>query len=417
MKNFNPVRGTYDYPPRQARFREAVRQAILNNYLSNGFHLIETPILEHLENLNSSEGGDNLRLMFKTIKRADKLDLTKPDLTEADIVSEGLRYDLTVPLARFYSNNREALPSPFKSIQIGYSFRAERPQKGRNRQFVQCDVDILGDETINAELEILDTVLSTYQQLGLKNLTLRINSKKILNTLVLAAGFEPADVDAVCKTLDKLDKISINGVIMELIENQFAIDSINRLVDIINEVQSGGLDVTKNFGVEQDTISDLHYLIDTLNTLHPSVKVMFDVSIVRGQGYYTGTVYEVFTEGFGGALGGGGRYDNMVEKFSGIKVPAVGFGMGFEPVCMMCEQNTSGIKGWKPNLALIYEPTDDIKEVFATKHNLQQEYNVSLYQRKKNMKNFYDKLSQTTDYATTLAEVKAGAAPKALIHN
>ena len=155
MKNFNPIRGTADYLPNEATLRESLRRIILDSYMSNGYNLIDTPILENLEFLNSSEGGDNLRLMFKTIRRGDKLDLSKPNLTEADIVEEGLRYDLTVPLVRMYSNNREKLPTPFKSIQIGSAFRAERPQRGRNRQFIQCDIDIFDDSSITAELHIL----------------------------------------------------------------------------------------------------------------------------------------------------------------------------------------------------------------------------------------------------------------------
>ena len=178
MKNFSPIRGTNDYMPKEAKIREIVRQKILSCYQNNGYNLITTPILENLELLNMSEGGENLKLMFKTVKRGDKLDLTKENLCEADIVEEGLRYDLTVPLARFYANNREKLPIPFKSIQIDYSFRAERPQRGRDRQFIQCDIDIFGDPTINAELELLKTLIETYSSLGFNDLILKINKKK-----------------------------------------------------------------------------------------------------------------------------------------------------------------------------------------------------------------------------------------------
>ncbi|MBQ3503009.1 MAG: ATP phosphoribosyltransferase regulatory subunit, partial [Clostridia bacterium] len=201
--NIQPVRGTYDYPPIQAENREIVRQKILKSYQDNGFTLIDTPVLENLSLLDSSEGGDNLRLMFKTIKRGAQLDLTKPNLTEKDITEEGLRYDLTVPLARFYAGNRENLPNPFKSIQIGYSFRAERPQKGRNRQFVQCDIDIFGDNSVNAEVDVITTVMDTYARLGLTDVTMKVNSRKILNSLVEFCGFTKEEINSVCITLDK----------------------------------------------------------------------------------------------------------------------------------------------------------------------------------------------------------------------
>ena len=209
MKNFSPIRGTNEYLPKEAKIREIVRQKILTSYQNNGYNLISTPILENLELLNMSEGGDNLKLMFKTIKRGDKLDLTKANLCEADIVEEGLRYDLTVPLARFYANNREKLPNPFKAIQIDYSFRAERPQRGRLRQFTQCDIDVFGDSSINAELDLLKTALDTYKSLGFDKLTLKINNRKILNQLVLFAGFKEENINTVCVTLDKIDKIGV----------------------------------------------------------------------------------------------------------------------------------------------------------------------------------------------------------------
>lgn len=315
MKNFSPIRGTNDYAPKEAKIREIVRQKILASYQNNGFNLITTPILENLELLNMSDGGDNLKLMFKTVKRGDKLNLTKENLTEVDIVEEGLRYDLTVPLARFYANNREKLPTPFKSIQIDYSFRAERPQRGRDRQFIQCDVDIFGDSSINAELELLKTVIETYSCLGFNDLTLKINNRQILNQLVVFAGFKQEEVNTVCVTLDKLDKIAVSGVVMELLDKGFNAENINMLVEEINDIVANGLNSVLKYGVEEKVVNDMSYLINNLNTItNNKVDIRFDISIVRGQGYYTGSVYEFYTEGFGGAIGGGGRYDKMVEK-------------------------------------------------------------------------------------------------------
>ena len=397
MKNFNPIRGTNDYLPRDAKIREIVKQKILSSYQSNGYNLISTPILESLDYLNSSEGGDNLRLMFKTVKRGDKLNLTKENLTEADVVEEGLRYDLTVPLARFYANNREKLPNPFKAIQIDYSFRAERPQRGRERQFIQCDIDVFGDNSINCELELLKTSIETYKLLGFNDLTLKINNRQILNSIVLNAGFSEDDINTVCVTLDKLDKISVTGVMMELIEKGFNAENINKLVDAINDVVKNGLGATIKYGADTTIVQDTDYLINTLNKLtNNKFNIVYDVSIVRGQGYYTGTIYEFYTTGFGGAIGAGGRYDKMIGKITGSNVPAVGASIGFEPVTMLIKERGLTFDA-KQNLALIYDKEDDILKVFEAKEKLMKDYNVSLFVRPKNIKNFYEKVTEVAD--------------------
>lgn len=408
MKNFNPVRGTYDYAPADAKVRETVRRIILNCYTENGYNLIDTPILENLEYLNSSDGGDNLRLMFKTIKRGDKLDLTKPNLTENDIVEEGLRYDLTVPLARFYANNRDKLPSPFKAIQIGQAFRAERPQKGRNRQFTQCDIDIFGDNTINAELDLLSTCIETLTRIGFNNLVVKINDRAILNSIILFAGFKKEDISTVSVTLDKIDKISLTGVTMELIEKGFDTANINKLIEILDDVILNGIEATKKYGVEETVIERVKYLIDNLNTLTLNkFEIKFDISIVRGQGYYTGTVYEIYTEGFAGAIVGGGRYDNMIEKITGISAPAVGCSIGFEPVTMLVKERELEY-GDKTNLVLLYDPDDDILTVYKVKSELKKKYNVSIFARPKNMKNFYDKVIEVASNVTSVKDYLQG---------
>jgi len=406
LKNFNPIRGTNEYLPSEAKIREIVRQAILTSYQNNGYNLISTPILEHLNLLNMSDGGDNLKMMFKTLKRGDKLDLTKPELKEEDIAEEGLRYDLTVPLARFYANNKEKLPTPFKAIQIDYSFRAERPQRGRLRQFTQCDIDVFADNSINAELELLKTAIDTYKLIGFNTLTLKINNRKILNTLLLTAGFEEKDLNTVCVTLDKLDKIAVSGVAMELIEKGFDTEKINTLVDIIADVVENGLDVVEKYGVDANLKTEMEYLINTLNTLtNNQFNIKFDISIVRGQGYYTGIVYEFYTDGFSGAIGGGGRYDKMIGKITGVDVPAVGISIGFEPITMLIKERGLTFNS-KENLALIYDEEEDIIEVFNIKQKLMQTYNVSLFKRPKNMKNFYEKIVEVAKLVTTVKDVK-----------
>ncbi len=404
MKNFNPIRGTSDYMPREASMREVVRQKILSSYQKNGYNLISTPILENLELLNMSDGGDNLKLMFKTVKRGDKLDLTKPNLTEADIVEEGLRYDLTVPLARFYANNREKLPTPFKAIQIDSAFRAERPQRGRMRQFVQCDIDVFGDKTIRAELDLLKTALDTFASIGFNDITIKINDRRILNAIVLSAGFKEDDFQTVCVTLDKLDKIGINGIMMELIEKGFDAENINRLVDVLNDCLENGLNATVKHGASSETVKNLAELIKNLNLMkNGEQKVEFDLTVIRGQGYYTGTVFEFFSDSLGSAIGGGGRYDNMINKIVGIEVPAVGASIGFERIALIMLEK--GVKfDARSNLALLFDEDDDVSKVYEIKNKLMESYNVSLFLRPKNMKSFYDKVVEVADSVTSVKD-------------
>ena len=414
MKNFSPIRGTNDYMPKEAKIREIVRQKILTCYQNNGYNLISTPILENLELLNMSEGGDNLKLMFKTVKRGDKLDLTKENLTVADIVEEGLRYDLTVPLARFYANNREKLPTPFKAIQIDYSFRAERPQRGRLRQFTQCDVDVFGDSSINAELDLLKTAIDAYQSLGFDDITLKINDRRILNAMVLNAGFNEEDFSSVCVALDKIDKIGISGVVMELIEKGFNAECINKLTDEVNDVVKNGLDVVVNYGADEKVVGDLKYLIKTLNEITGNkLNIVYDTSVIRGQGYYTGTVFEFYSSGLSSAIGGGGRYDNMVEKMVGINVPAVGVSIGFERISLILLEQNKNFNN-KENLSLIYEEDEDIIEVYQFKNELMKTYNVSLFKRPKNMKNFFEKIKEVANYVTSVKDIKEGKEIKVL---
>jgi len=391
MKNVNPVRGTYDYAPIEAESREIVKQKILQCYQDNGFSLIETPVLENLSLLDSSEGGDNLRLMFKTVKRGASLDLTKPNLTEKDITEEGLRYDLTVPLARFYAGNRENLPNPFKSIQIGYSFRAERPQRGRNRQFIQCDVDIFGDNSVNSEIEIITTGMNTLKELGIDNVVMKVNSRQVLTSLVLFCGFDAEQVNSVCITLDKFDKIGLDGVEQELLDKGYDKSCVDKLIEASADIKQKGLEVVSNYGVEQQIVDDLKYIIDTVNSVATNGKCVFDLSIVRGQGYYTGTIYEAYTQGFDGAIGAGGRYDKMIGKLIGIDVPAIGFSIGFERVLLILQEQGKLQKS-KLKIALIYDKTDDYSAVLARKQGLMKQYSVSTYMRAKNMKAMLDRL-------------------------
>lgn len=391
-KDLNPVRGTTDYLPAVANLRNNVKNFIVENYCKNGFNLIQTPILESLDLLLSSDGGDNLKLIYKTIKRGDSLDLTKENLTEADIVSEGLRYDLTVPLVRFYCNNKESLPNPFKAIQSDYVFRAERPQRGRSRQFIQCDVDIIGDGSVNAEIEVLTVGLDTLNKLGFKNLKIKINDRRALNQLILFCGFKDEDIMTVCVSLDKLDKIGTEGVEKELVEKGFNNEIISNLINAINTIKKDGISTLTNFGVDENVASDIESIVSTINEIcSDDIEALFEISIIRGQGYYTGTVYEVYTEGMRGAIAAGGRYDEMVGRWTGCPVPAVGFSIGFEPITILMQERGLTL-GENKKLVLFYDKNEKYTNVLKKKAVLQKDYEVSTFKIPKNTRAQLEKL-------------------------
>lgn len=397
--NTNPVRGTVDYLPSEMEVRSYAEKIILETYKQNGFLQIKTPILENLSLLTNGDSGDNQKLMFKTVKRGADLDLTKSNLTEADIVEEGLRYDLTVPLVRFFSNNREKLPFPFKAIQIDEAFRAERPQKGRVRQFTQCDIDILGESSPIAEIELLYAGITAYEKLGFKNLTVKINDRRILNSLILGAGFSEEEIVSVCISLDKFDKIGFDGVEEELLgkfENQASVKALIGTIKNLKSAKSNkeSFDLLENYNIDPAVLNSLKTIISGVERrVSDGFKLVYDVSVIRGQGYYTGTIYEVFDDDFNRAIGAGGRYDNMVEKFTGTKTPAVGFSIGFySTVMLMMEKN---LKSENKKLALIYNKDSGADEVMDSKIKLiDRGFEVSIFEFPKNFNNFAEKLKQ-----------------------
>lgn len=406
-KNNEPVRGTKDYLPKEMLIREQVKSVILNTYKNYGFMQIGTPVLEDIDNLLSSDGGDNLKLIFKVLKRGEKLNLSKPDLTEKDIVDIGLKYDQTVPLVRLFSNNANSLPVPFKSIQIDYSFRADRPQRGRTRQFTQCDIDILGDPSINAEIDIINTTAKTFANLGFKDFVAKINDRRILSDIISLCGFSSENEKEICISLDKLDKIGVEGVYQELItkfateENPASKELENcakKLMTVLNTLQQDDhkFETLIAIGVRAEVVNDLKTVLDAVNGLSSNgFKAEFDISIVRGQGYYTGMVYEFYMPGFSGACAGGGRYDNMIEKMTGKSIPAVGLGLGFEPTCMLImEQNQNLGKFTQPTVAVIYREGDNFVKVLQNVQNLIPKYNASAILAKKNLSHQLETLKQ-----------------------
>ena len=404
--NVNPVRGTKDYLPTEMEVRQNIINIVLENYKRNGFQHIKTPILENIELLTGGDSGDNQKLMFKTIKRGEKLNLNEPNLTENMLCEEGLRYDLTVPLVRFYSKNRNNLSSPFKSIQIDESFRAERPQRGRNRQFTQCDIDILGDSTIVAEIEILLTALNTYKAIGFDNITLKINDRRILNSIIIYSGFGEENITDICISLDKADKIGLENVMLELLDKNYEKSNVEKLISIMQEIKENGISSLEQYITDISIIENLKTLISILqNNCNANHKIEFDISIIRGQGYYTGMVFETYTNDYNytGALGGGGRYDNMVEKISGTPTPAVGYSIGLDPITMIMLENNKCFDDTK-TIALIYNKEDNLEDVFDIKLQLVNKYNVSIFKYPKNMSAFLDKLLQNNFYGYTFTK-------------
>lgn len=392
-----PVRGTVDYLPSEMEVRSYAERIILETYKQNGFLQIKTPILENLDLLTNGDSGDNQKLMFKTIKRGDKLDLSKPNLSENDIVEEGLRYDLTVPLVRFFADNKEKLPYPFKAIQIDESFRAERPQRGRVRQFTQCDIDILGDASPMAEIELLYAYMCSYKNLGFKKLTFKINDRRALNDIIVNAGFELEKVTDICISLDKFDKIGFEGVKAELVENGYNAEKVEKLINVFAMLKqeknnSQKFEMLAKFGVSEAVVQSLKLIIETAEKFKiEGFEVDYDAAVIRGQGYYTGTVFEVFDDDFGRAIGGGGRYDRMIEKFLGTSIPAVGCSIGLYSVAMLMVERGYMVPSNK--LALVYDKKDSYEDVMRAKVDLiNKGYEVAIFAFPKNFNNFADKL-------------------------
>ncbi|MBE5826044.1 MAG: histidine--tRNA ligase [Butyrivibrio sp.] len=336
------VTGMKDILPAEMRLRDYCIEIIKKTYAEFGFTSIETPCVESLANLNSKQGGENEKLIFKVMKRGEKLNLETAK-EENDLTDSGLRYDLTVPLVRFYANHTGELPSPFKALQMGNVWRADRPQKGRYRQFMQCDIDILGEPSNLAEIELILATTTTLGRLGFGDFKIRINDRRLLKAMAAYSGFPSEEYDNVFITLDKMDKIGIDGVAGELSKSGFAKESIEKYLDLFRaaEGKSGldGLNVIADMlgdALDEEVRSNLDEIISSVDkTKTAKFEMVFDPTLVRGMSYYTGTIFEVAMPQYGGSCGGGGRYDKMVGKFLGQDTPACGFSIGFERIIMI----------------------------------------------------------------------------------
>ncbi len=335
-----PMTGMKDIMPDEMKVRNYVKRVIEETYLSYGFSQIETPVVENIQNLTSKQGGENEKLIFKILKRGEKLNLETAE-AEADLVDSGLRYDLTVPLVRYYSKNANELPTPFKALQMGNVFRADRPQRGRYRQFMQCDIDILGDATNLAEIELILATSSTLTKLGFKNFEIRINDRRILKAMAEYSGFNAEDFDQVFITLDKMDKIGLDGVKEVLVKDGFGEDAVEKYTSLFSEIENESDPIAYLSDKLGDSFADdvkqwMDEIIDSVkNAKTDNYDIVFDPTLVRGMSYYTGTIFEIAIPEFGGSCGGGGRYDKMVGQFTGNDTPACGFSIGFERIILL----------------------------------------------------------------------------------
>ena len=348
----NPVRGMRDFTPTEMGIRDYVLKIIEEVATSSGYQKIETPAVEHLENLTGNDGGENESLIFRILKRSQ--DLEKAEESGDELSDSGLRYDLTVPLARFFSNNKQDITLPFKALQIGSVWRADRPQKGRFRQFVQCDLDILGDDSILAEIDTISTIVNMLNRIfegtKISGITVNLNDRKILTAAARYAGFKEDDYSSILIELDKIDKIGLSGVRDGLIKLNFDSQKVDTFINLFENL-SGGIEVRQfcskfgEFSPDDSVINDLEKILETLEKLMKgNSKIIFDPTLVRGMGYYTGPIFECSIEEFPSSIAGGGRYDNMIGKFDGgSSVSACGFSIGFERVVSILEE-----VGFKP---------------------------------------------------------------------
>ncbi len=393
-----PVTGMKDILPEEMEVRDYVQNIIKETYRSFGFTPIETPCMENIANLSSKQGGENEKLIFKVLKRGEKLKLAEAQ-SEMDLVDNGLRYDLTVPLTRFYSNNANNLPSPFKALQMGNVWRADRPQRGRYRQFMQCDIDILGEPSNLAEIELILATTTTIGKLGFKNFEIRINERRILKAMAKYSGFADEEFDTVCIILDKMDKIGLDGVALELEKDGFEKNAIEKYLGLFELVNNADEKITVLCNelcqagcLDEEVKQSLNEIVSSVEaTKAADFKMVFDPTLVRGMGYYTGTIFEIAMPEFGGSCGGGGRYDKMVGNFTGNDVPACGFSIGFERIILLLMESNFKVPTQPQKVAYLIEknyPADKLCEVIAKAQALRQEGKQVLVARMNKNKKF-----------------------------
>ncbi len=355
-----PVTGMKDILPEEMEIRDYVISVIKETYGSFGFTSMETPAVEHLENLNCKAGGENEKLIFKILKRGEKLKL-EGEIREEDLTDGGLRYDLTVPLVRYYAAHSGDLPTPFKALQMGNVWRADSPQRGRYRQFMQCDIDILGEASNLAEIELILATTTTLGKLGFQDFQIRINDRQILKAMAAYSGFAEESCDEVFIILDKMDKIGAEGVKAELLRAGYGEAVVEKYLGLFEETEKAGdkaAFVTEKLAgyLSEEVSTGFREILDSVNALKGDFfELVFDPTLVRGMSYYTGTIFEIAMPQFGGSCGGGGRYDKMVGKFTGKDVPACGFSIGFERIILLLLESGFKVPGTAEKTAYLIE--------------------------------------------------------------
>ena len=365
-----------DLLPRQVTTRDWASARILDVYASYGFTRIETPAVDSLKVLVGAQGGENEKLIFRILKRGEKLAAAEG----ADAADLGLRFDLTVPLARYYAHLHASLPQPFRAIQIGPVWRAEQPQKGRYRQFTQCDIDVLGLGSHLAEVELIRATVDALAAVTLRSFTVRVNDRRVLTALVRAVGFREEQAGPVLVTLDKIDKIGVPGVQAELVGRGVAAEQAARFLTAVQEMEKRAQVADADLSwidlpVAPAAVAGLAAIIGAVRGEYPAwaqsgteVQIRFDPTLVRGMGYYTGPIFEITHTGYPSSIAGGGRYDDMVGRFLGRPVPACGFSIGFERLVEILEEREGGRALGEPRTKvalLIDEALGDLRSVLA----------------------------------------------------
>ena len=401
-----PVTGMKDILPEEMQIRDYVISVIKETYGKFGFTSIETPCVENIANLTNKQGGDNEKLIFKILKRGEKLNV-EAATTEEEVVDGGLRYDLTVPLVRFYSNNSAQLPMPFKALQMGNVWRADRPQRGRYRQFMQCDIDILGEPSNLAEIELILATTTTISRLGFKNFQIRINDRRILKAMAAYAGFAEESYESVFITLDKMDKIGIEGVKAELLENGFREEQCDKYLALFTEIENSADGVEclmERLGeyLDGEVMNSFREILSSVRAVQADTfELVFDPTLVRGMSYYTGTIFEIAMPEFGGSCGGGGRYDKMVGKFTGQDVPACGFSIGFERIVLLLMESGFKVPAQPARVAYLIEKGvagEELCKVIAQAQAARQEGRQVLVARMNKNKKFQKEQLQKEGY-------------------
>lgn len=373
-----------DFLPKEMAMREYVLSVMKDTYENFGFQLIGTPTVEHIENLTSKQGGENEKLIFKILKRGEKLDLANIQ-SENDLVDAGLRYDLTVPLARLYAGNMNNLPMPFRALQIGYSYRAERPQRGRYRELMQCDLDILGEKSNLAEIELISAVVTFLKRLDFKSFTVRINDRRILTRMIEVVGLPEEKQEDIFIALDKMDKIGIEGVREELLKLELDSTKVDAyLVFFANTTDFATF--CEQIHLDNDVRIFMEQILDNVKKVQ-DVTLVFDPTLVRGMGYYTGPIFEIAADGLASSIGGGGRYDTMIEKFANVSVSAVGFSIGFERLLLLLQERDFKVPVVKEKKAFVFQNDEKLSELLCMVKDLREKGQiVKVVRKSKNFK-------------------------------